>query len=352
MITISAKVPLRVMIVAALVTFAVALVMAQQQPVTSAPSQKKIPQVTVTQEKFHGFDATVLRNHVAEIILVPSIGRIMEFNFTDANPAGQTAHSLLWSNPAIGPQQAADVEGWRNYGGDKVWPAPQSDWPKITGSPWPPPKTFDSTPYALSINGNQVELLSAVDSKYGIRVRRTIELDPQQPLMTVKTTFEKIEGTPISVAIFTISQVNEPERAFILLPEHSSFPSGYINLLKSQPDDLKSDHRLFSLVRDPKVNTMIGSDGDNLLWVGENTDLLIQNKTATLLEGKNEWPQGLHSKIYTNGNNGLKYVELELFTPLALLKPADSISMEATYTLLRRTEHDPMREARKIFNTK
>jgi hypothetical protein len=168
--------------------------------------------------------------------------------------------------------------------------------------------------------------------------------------MTVKTTYEKIQGPATSVSIWTITQLSVPERALILLPARSEFPRGYVNLLQSEPESLKTDHRILSMTRNPKANTMIGSDGDALLWLDENTDLLIENKTAVLPSGKAEWPNhGLHSKIYTNGGDQLKYVELELFTPLALLKPGASMSMACTYTLLRRSEHDSTREAKRVF---
>ncbi|HEY1463553.1 MAG TPA: hypothetical protein VGF44_09065 [Terriglobales bacterium] len=321
-----------------------------QQPITNKQPQKKIAEISVTHTNFHGWDATVLRNRVAEIILVPSIGRIMYFGFFNDGSADVTAQNVLWNNPAVGTDQKPDVEGWINFGGDKVWPAPQSDWPKITGRPWPPPKTFDSTPYTESVEGDQVQLLSSVDSSYGIRMRRTITIDPQKPVMTVKTTFEKTQGAPVSVAVWMIAQMASPERAFILLPKKSAFAHGYTNMMPAQPDDIKTNGRLLSLVRDPKDKTMIGSDGEILLWVGEQTDVLIENKTAPLPGSNVRWPDGLHSKIYTNSGDELKYVEFELLTPLANLKPGTSSSMSVTYTLMPRTEKDPLREAKKIFS--
>ncbi len=319
-----------------------------QQPITNKQPQKKLSEISVTHTNFHGWDATVLRNRVAEIVIVPSIGRIMQFGFAN-DSADAFAQNILWNNPAIGAEQKPDVEGWINFGGDKAWPAPQSDWPKITGRPWPPPKTFDSTPYAESVEGDQVQLLSPVDPSYGIRVRRTIAIDPQKPVMTVKTTFEKVQGAPLSVSVWMIAQMASPERAFILLPKKSAFEHGYTNMMPTQPDDIKTNGRLLSLVRSPKDKTMIGSDGETLLWVGEKSDVLIENKTAPLPGSNVQWPDGVHSKIYTNSGDELKYVEFELLNPLANLKPGTSSSMSATYTLIPRTEKDAIREAKKIF---
>ena len=321
-----------------------------QQPIVNAQPQKRMSRITIAHINFHGWDAIILRNQVAEIMIVPAIGRVMSFGFINENGASGAAQNVLWNNPAVGSEQKSDVEGWTNYGGDKVWPAPQSDWPKNAGNPWPPPKAFDAMPYTASVEDDQVQLLSSISPIYGIRVRRTIALDPQGPVMTTKTTYEKVQGAPVSVAVWSVTQVVAPERAFILLPSESAFQHGYVNMLPAQPKDLKTDGRLLSLERDPKKSTMIGSDGDTLLSVGQNSDLLIENKTPVLPGGKAEWPtQGLHSKIFTNSGDALKYMELEIFTPLSLLKVGDSTSMESTYTLLPRTEHDPTREAKKVF---
>jgi hypothetical protein len=321
-----------------------------QKPVAKAQPGNRISEITMTHMNYHGWDATVLRNHVAEVMIVPAIGRIMQFHFSDEGAQNQAAENIFWNNPDLGPQQKPDVEGWRNYGGDKVWPAPQSDWPNITGSSWPPPLTFDSMPYSEEVEGDHVKLLSAVDPHYGIRMRRTIALDPQLPIMTVKTTFEKVQGSPLTVGIWSVTQLCSPDRAFILLPANSRFPHGYVTLLPARPKGLKIDHRLLSLARDAATNTMIGSDGGTLLWVGKDSDLLIENKTAVLPSEKTVWPdQGLHSKIFTHSGDALPYVELELFTPLSTLKTGDVAFMESTYTLLRRTEQDPFREARKVF---
>lgn len=345
------KLTCRIFLIVAALAFSFTLPAAfAQQPITNKQPQKKPSEISLTHTDFHGWDATVLRNHVAEIIIVPSIGRIMQFGFAGSSEADASAQNVLWNNPAIGADQKLDVEGWINFGGDKAWPAPQSDWPKITGRPWPPPKTFDSTPYTESVEGDQVQLLSPVDPSYGIRVRRTIAIDSQKPMMTVKTPFEKVQGVPVSVSVWMIAQMASPERAFILLQKKSAFAHGYMNMMPAQPDDIKTTGRLLSLVRSPKDKTMIGSDGETLLWVGEKTDVLIENKTAPLPGSNAQWPDGVHSKIYTNSGDELKYVEFELLNPLANLKPGTSSSMSATYTLMPRTEKDSIREAKKIFS--
>jgi hypothetical protein len=321
------------------------------------PAGKTSGGVSVAHSDFHGWKAIVLRNRAAEILIVPDIGRVMEFNLLD--DAGRTVPGPFWNNPALDTNMPADVEGWRNYGGDKAWPAPQSEWPKIAGRGWPPPNGFDVVPFAATITatkkGRQVQLVSPVDSRYGVRIRRTISLDSQKPLVTIRTVYEKVRGTPVRMSVWTITQLASPDRAFILLPAHSKFPQGYINSIPPPPRDLRVDGRLLSVGRDLSHKVKIGSDGDALLWVGSGADLLLESK-ASDPDGdqpdanKADWPeQGSHSQIYTSPGEQMKYVEFELLDRLRDLKPGQKASLEAVYTLISRTQSDSAAEAKKVF---
>jgi hypothetical protein len=307
--------------------------------------------VTVAHADFDGWDAIVLRNRAAEIVVVPAIGRVMRFSLLDAK--GKAGPSPFWNNPALDKQLKPDAEGWRNFGGDKAWPAPQAEWPKVTGRGWPPPEGFDAMPYTAAVAGSQVQILSPVDPAYGVQVRRTIALDPQKPVMTVATAYEKVAGAPVHVGVWTITQLRSPDRAFVLLARHSASPPGYTLLLPAPPRDLKIEGRLLSMSRDPENKTMIGSQGSALLWVGDGPDLLIEHEALEPAGGRAEWPErGSHTKIYTNSGEDLKYVEFELLDWLHDLKPGENALMRNTYTLIRKTGADPFLEAQRVLGQK
>ena len=152
-----------------------------------------LSQLAITKDSFHGWEALVLHNRVAEVTVVPAIGRIMQIALLgEVSPDGAGAEGPLWSHPGIGPDLGGDENGWINLGGDKAWPAPQSSWEAIVGKGWPPPRTFDASPFEATLVGDaadKVEILSAVDPAYGVRVRRTIALDPARPIVTVETCY-------------------------------------------------------------------------------------------------------------------------------------------------------------------
>src|SRR5256885_1844661 len=76
-------------------------------------------------EPHHGWpDALVLSNGKVEVVVVPAIGRIMQFRF-----AGEDG--VFWENSALfGKVHEPKPRAWINFGGDKTWPAPEAAWPK------------------------------------------------------------------------------------------------------------------------------------------------------------------------------------------------------------------------------
>jgi hypothetical protein len=315
------------------------------------------PVVTITRAELGGHESLVLRNDLAEVVVVPAWGRIMRFALRDGGGGP------FWSHPAVAGagKLAPDADGWVNVGGDKAWPAPQADWPKLAGKGWPPPATFDSMLHTGWVKGREVVLVSEIDPAYGIRVRRTIALDPRAPVMTVETTFEKVRGAPVRVAVWTITQLAAPERVGVLLPERSAFPGGHVAVLPDPPKDLRVDGRVLSLARDPDKKTMIGSDGSALAWVGEGPGLLVEHKGSKLAgvgvvgggAGAGEWPNGgVHAQVYTSPVPDAKYVELELLDRLRDLRAGQRATMTVTYTLVPRKESDPGREVARVLTAR
>jgi hypothetical protein len=309
--------------------------------------------VVVHNADYHGLKAITLRNHTSLVIVVPKTGRILSFQLCDYKKCEENP---IWNNPQLGAGLKPDDEGWTNYGGDKSWPAPQSDWPKITGKGWPPPTGYDHMPFVASTKGSTLTLTSPVDPSYGIRVRRVISLDDRKPILRVTTTYEKITGAEVPVSVWTITQLNAPERGYILLRENGKIPGGFTKPPHDSPnspypfDKVSVSGRLLSFTRDPKVKRKLGSDGDRLLWLGRTQSLLIeQNSNAS---PNAEFPDGgLHSQVYTNPDE-LPYVELELFSALKTMKPGDTTSLEATYSLYPRKLNDDDVEASRILGLK
>jgi hypothetical protein len=304
------------------------------------------PRTNVTRITYRQWpDSLVMSNGQIETVVVPAVGRVMQLRF-----AGET-DGPFWENADLfgkSPDSASST--WGNFGGDKTWPAPQSDWPKVTPRGWPPPQAFDSMPFHAQVKegpqGSEVELVSPVDPHYGIRTRRLIRLDPKRPVLTISTTFEKTEGESLTVGVWTITQLKDPLGVFVPLPKDSIFADGYTKQSKDLPADLKRDGQLLSLTRSSKVSTKIGTDASTLVWVGEKHVVRIDSPRVV---GATYPDQSSSAEIYTN-LDPLKYVELEMLGPLSQMNVGDRIQRVNTYTLLRRHEKNAADEARKIVS--
>jgi hypothetical protein len=296
--------------------------------------------ISVERFRYRGWpDCYRIANGLVEAVVVPAIGRVMQFS-----KAGGSV-GTLWENPALAGQlpDPASAE-WVNYGGEKVWPAPQSAWPEHQGRDWPPPAAFDARPFSAIATLRGVALTSPVDPGYGIQVERRVELDEERPTMRIRTEYRKLYGPPVEVAIWTIAQMREPERVFMLLSEDSRLQNGYLKLMDGEPEGLRIDDRLLSMARHPSENVKIGGDAARLVWVGPTCAVRIDAET-----GPGEYPDGgCVTQIYTNAGP-LAYVEMETLGPLAAMTPGDGIERTAEYTLLERTAADPEVDARKAL---
>lgn len=301
--------------------------------------------VTVTRIAWHGWpECYLIANGGVEAVVVPAIGRVMQLRV-----AGETDETF-WEDRALNgqPREPApdrtDASEWINFGGDKCWPAPQSDWLRQQGRDWPPPAGFDSRPMEAVAGERGVVLTSSVDPAFGIQVRRQVELDAELPVMRIRTEFRKIVGDAVRVGVWTITQMREPERVFFALREESKMPGGYVRLTEAEPEGLRIEDGLLSLVRPRLHCTKIGTDATCMAWVGAASVVRIDTE-----DGPGEYPDGgCITQVYTNPDP-LPYVELETLGPLTTMSVGDRIERTTVYRITPRSAPDPEAEARKIF---
>jgi len=281
--------------------------------------------VATDQEHRGWHDAIVLRNRVVEAVIVPSIGRVMQFRFVGESDGP------LWENEKLAGKPMF-ANPWRanpgSFGGDKTWPAPQSVWN------WPPPDTFDTTPLAVRVNDDRsVTLESPVSPRFGLRAVRRLSLDPTEPVMRIETTYEKISGEPVTVSVWVISQLRDPVAVFIPVPAHSKFSTGATPTWSVPAAFLQHEADWLRFTRDHAATHKTGNDGAILIWAGERQLLRID---LSRIADANYPDDGCSVEVYTN-NDPVPYVELETLGPLKTLRPGDRLSATNTYRLARRT---------------
>ncbi len=270
-------------------------------------------------------DAIILRNAKVEVVVVPSIGRVMQFRF-----AGET-ESPFWENENLAGR-AMPVEPWKiahgSFGGDKTWPAPQSDWN------WPPPIAFDAAPNTATVDSaGVITLTTPLDPKSGLRAIRRITLDPTEPVMHIATTHEKISGEPVTVSVWVITQLRDPVAVFMPVPEKSLFPTGATKEWPVPAEFLRRETDWIRFTRNPAKPQKTGNDGTALVWAGKRQLLRI---TIPRVAGASYPDAGCSVEVYAN-EDPFPYVELETLGPLKTLRPGEHLSATTTYRLARRT---------------
>lgn len=302
-------------------------------------------EISVRRTAYHGWpDCYLIANGCIEAIVVPAIGRVMQLRLMGA------ADGAFWENRALDGQlhapdsDQADPGEWINFGGDKCWPAPQSDWLRQQDRDWPPPAAFDSRPAEAVALERGVMLTTPVDPAFGIQVIRYVELVAEAPVMRIRTEYRKVSGSAVTVGVWTVTQMQEPERVFIRPKEDSKIPGGFVRLIDVEPEGLRIEDDLLSLLRHPLKYTKIGTDAVSMVWVGPRLVVRIDAE-----DGPDEFPDGgCVTEVYTNPDP-FPYVELETLGPLATMNAGDRIERTATYTILPRSATDPQAEARKIL---
>ena len=294
---------------------------------TCGPRVRATGATQVERINYHGWaSAWRMRSAETEVVVVPEIGRVMSFRFLDGE-------NVFWEDRSLDGQRGhPNGREWINFGGDKTWPAPESDWSRRTGrKEWMPPAAFDALPVEARINNGVVFLISPVDRHYGIRTIRQISLDGRN--LSIITTYEKVFGEPFKVGIWTITQFKEPLTVYVPVKTNSIFADGHFKFSDEAWPQLHRRGGFIEIRRDLKAPHKMGSDANVLLWVGGMEFCRVSSWSTS----GSEYPdRGARAEVYTNPDPK-KYVELEMLGPLSMMKPGDRISFNVAHVLERRS---------------
>ncbi len=273
---------------------------------------------------------TILRSETAKVTIVPEIGRIMQFGFI-----GEPG--VFWNAPELLDQPADPARTtWQNFGGEKVWTAPEKDWAHFSSREgWLPPAGFDATPATLSeTTATSTTMTWPEDEKTGIRMTRKISLEDST--LTVTTVWKRFKPGSAPLSIWTIAQLKHPELMIIGKAPADRLPQGVIQLSKEMPPSLKEEAETYTLTRDAETAYKIGTAGDFLCWVGTDSTLTVNTWADAFLDENSVQPDaGSRIQIYTS-SDAKPYVEFETLAPLQNLPVGRETSHSVTYVLAKR----------------
>ena len=278
--------------------------------------------VNVTREPYKDWaDCLRISNGSVELVVVPQIGRIMRFG-----EVGKLNLLYEFSDSKTGPPS---VGGWKNWGGDKVWPAPQSTWG------WPPEPEYDGSAWEAHPIPNGVQMASKRPSaKLGVRFERTIILNKGANTVLITNTLINESGKTVRFAPWEVCQVDDPKTCILPVWKSHVHPQGWRVYGSDKVDGLvreRGDQLYIS--RDPKRGVKYGSGSPKgvVTAIVGNYSISI----SSIYSDKAEYPdEGNAQQIYTNADP-VKYAELELSGPLVTLGVGKSTSMTVTMSLKR-----------------
>src|SRR5690242_19438521 len=191
---------------------------------------------------FHGWKAYRLTNGIISLYVTPEIGgRAIQLQLGD--------ESYFFVNKQLEgkvlPESQNNLKaGWANYGGDKVWPAPEgwmndNEWPSI------PYYILDGSPFKLDVVTETpaevaVRVTSPPDPRTGVQFVRTYHVCAGTTRVTVEQVVRNISRRQVRWGIWHLIQndaadAHDPSKPnpdlymYVPLNPHSLFPRGFYN---------------------------------------------------------------------------------------------------------------------------
>jgi hypothetical protein len=307
---------------------------------------------TARPSNYKGWKTLVLENDLVRLHIVPGIGgRVIQY--------GLGEKEFFWVNPTLtgkmSPQTGLDPDGgWMNYGGDKLWPAPQG-WDNDQQWPGPPDAVLDGLPYRAEteVGSAAVRLTSRDDPRSGIRFSRRIRLHPSSTRVSIEATMTNIDDQPRRWGIWAHTQLdaglpdsddyNRLMRAWCPINPRSRFDRGYQVIFgeKDNPSFEADAERGLMKVSYQYTVGKIGLDS-HAGWVatvdGREGDVFVQRFK---FEPNRAYPEDSSVEFWHNGVGRIyaynKWMEMaddrdenpyvfesEVLSPFARLQPNES----------------------------
>ncbi len=283
-------------------------------------------EATISKTTYQNRPAYKLTNGAVDAIVVPEIGRVMSFGKT-AGP------NLLWN---ARPEQIAKT-GWKNYGGDKAWLSPQSNWKLFHGADnWPPEPVLDGEPQKADVlSGGKLRLTTGV-SKTGIRIVRTLYFDDNGEFV-IEQTARKESGAPLQAGLWSITQIVPGQAIFAAVNAKSVYPNGtYIWDGKTVASAQLASPQLMRIEPVADGSTpKLGFDTQISALASVKDGVALVQKSA---RPDGQYPDGADgagfpTELYINGDPKLYYAEIEILSPLRYFYAGTSYTHTVRWSL-------------------
>lgn len=320
----------------------------------AAPPAPSPMETDTSTDRYRGWNTQRLANEFIAVQVAPDIGgRIIQYQLGN--------REILWVNPVLAgkapsPGGLGPNGEWLNYGGDKLWPAPQG-WGNDEEWPGPPDAVLDGAPHALELPEARpgeavVRLTSRPDSRSGIQFIRSVTVCPGSTRVAFDVTMRNIDTKPRRWGIWSVTQINavradgkgfNPElSAYCPINPESRYPEGFAVLFGTGNNPTFTtlrDGHLFQL----KYQYQVGKVGldSHAGWTatvdGSDGTVFVQRFQW---EPKSDYPDGASVEFWSSGRGNIRaynrditmsdnprdtpyLIECELLSPFARLNSGE-----------------------------
>jgi hypothetical protein len=199
---------------------------------------------TLERTQYKGWDVYCLANGLIRLLIAPDIGgRVIQLQLGDQESFFVNADL---AGKVLPPEQNNLKAGWANYGGDKVWPAPEGwmnddEWPSI------PYYILDGSKFSAEVVTNTpaevgIRVTSPEDLRTGVQFVRTFHVYEGTTRIKVDQVMRNISRRQIRWGIWHVIQndaadAHNPSKPnpdlymYVPLNPRSMFPEGYYKVL-------------------------------------------------------------------------------------------------------------------------
>jgi hypothetical protein len=279
--------------------------------------------------------------------VVPGIGgRVMDLSLGPAR--------VFYTNPrlrgkAISGSSGAELSLGRNYGGSKVWPAPQG-WSSEREWPGPPDPVLDCGPYdwqaALDQDMATIHLQSPHDEYSGITMRRDIKINAASSSVEVLHTMENTSRRPVRWSIWQVTQVDASKGLEIFVPA-KGFHQTFGDKLYPAVSFSATEQRVRLQYADQVAKLAVEADQGWFASLDRARGFVLA-ETFPFTPGAS-YPDGASAAFWVNGHGTFTlhgdrvdmsgaagcdpHVETEIMSPLIYLEPAEKLQFRTAWHL-------------------
>ncbi len=292
----------------------------------TTPARSNSSRVEAGTVTYHGWKGALrLSNGVVDLVYVPQVGRVMRYG-----PIGGT--NLLWEKAELHGQRADPATAgkeWTNFGGDKLWPAPQARWN------WPPDPALDGAAASARISpARTLKVIGQTSAQLGLRFEREIRLEPAGTGVVFHNTLVNVGKKPVEWSVWEVVQIDDPEEASFTEFRTGRFPGAFYPFPGSPPlpGMVRVEASRVVFRRHVVTPGKIGGDAPDGRVQGVVKGLRFE--ISAPVEANGEYPDdGCAEEIWSNPDPD-RYMELELLSPLRKIPAGGSTSFVTRWRLV------------------